>query len=349
MIYNLIFFSSALANVFTSNQRHARHALYIAIILFLFVFVGFRWHVGCDWGSYRNHAESFGPLPFSEAFAGSEQAYWLLVIALNRLGFEYPAINVVTSAVFFLGVHSIARRQPDPLLYITLLFPLLVTGIPMSATRQALAMGILCFAFNAFQDRSAVRFVGWVVLAALFHQSAIAFICLAPILVATSLQGKIALGVLLAAPAAYFLLTSNAAQSYTDLYVGTIHDAAGGPARVAIVAMTGSAFLLFLRKRWRYFSPHDYELALYFSIIMIMAAPLVLYSSVIGDRFGYYTMLVAYIIQSKAYLMYRGSERIFVFSLPLIVSGAALLGWTQLSSIFTMCWTPYQTWWGWRI
>lgn len=344
MIYNLIFYAGFASNLSTYGRFAARRYMYYGAIPMILLFVCLRWNIGCDFGSYLRHAEDFGQMPWADALYMPEPGYWLLVVALNRLGLEFPAINIVAALVFFVGIWRYSKDEPDPLTFVMLIFPLLILNIPMSAIRQAMSMGLLCFALVAFQDRSLWRYVLYVVVAAQFHQSAIAFLALAPLLISNRTAIQIAIGVPAAVAVVYFLATSDTAASYTEAYVDSGVDAAGGAARVAIVAATGLGFIMFLRPRWKYFFPRDYQLVFYFSLIMIACAPLVYYSSVLGDRFSYYTMPVAYMVQSKAYLMFAGPRRTLLYVLPFVVSGLALLAWSQLSWIFAVCYVPYKTW-----
>ena len=93
----------------------------------------------------------------------------------------YPFINVIAGSIFFIGVHSLARRQPDPLAFLVLLFPILIINMPMSGIRQGAAIGLICIAFSAFIDRRPVRFGFWVIIAAGFHSSAIVFLLMLPV------------------------------------------------------------------------------------------------------------------------------------------------------------------------
>ena len=97
------------------------------------------------------------------------------------MGLPYPVANIASSAVFFLGVHVLARRQPDPLGFLVLLFPILIINMPMSGIRQGAAIGLLCIAFVAFIDRRPLWFAFWVVLAAGFHISVLIFMLLLPV------------------------------------------------------------------------------------------------------------------------------------------------------------------------
>ena len=60
--------------------------------------------------------------------------------------------------------------------YLSLAFPVLIINMPMSGIRQAAAIGIMCFAYNAFNDRRLIRFVFCVIVASGFHSSAVSFL-----------------------------------------------------------------------------------------------------------------------------------------------------------------------------
>lgn len=342
MIYNLLFTSAAFVNLVTYLSFEIRRRAYYILLFLLFLFVTFRWQVGCDWGGYLVHAQR-GGMPFDDALALPEPGYWLLVVTLNRLGFEYPAINVIAALSFFSGVHAVARRQPDPLVYLTLLFPLLITGVAMSATRQGLAMGFLCYAFNAFIDKRPARYILLIFLGMSFHKSLIAFIVLVPFLFEIGARNKF-IAICAALPVVLYLATTDTADRYTSMYVGTRYEAAGGIFRTFVVAATGIAFH-FLKARWKTYSPKDFELLNLVYPAMIAVLPLTFVSSVIGDRFGYYLMLLAYVIQAKAYLLVDRRNAFFFFLIPVMVGGLVLFGWSQFSSLFSLCYLPYRTWW----
>ena len=139
---------------------------------------------------------------------------------LHYYELEYPYVNVIASAGFFLGLNALARRQPDRLGVLILAFPVLILNLAMSGIRQAIAVGIMCFAYNAFVDRRPVRYVLLVVFAAQFHHSALIFLALAPFAWGAVSRAKIVLAGLLALPGAYFLLTSGSFDVYAQRYVG---------------------------------------------------------------------------------------------------------------------------------
>lgn len=82
----------------------------------------------------------------------------------------------------------LARRQPDPLGFLVLLFPILIINMPMSGIKQGAAIGLICIAFAAFIDKKLFWFTAWTLLASTIHNSAIVFLLLIPSLVEISPQ-----------------------------------------------------------------------------------------------------------------------------------------------------------------
>lgn len=343
MIYNLFFLSAAAINFGSVFQKSARDVFYYLLLIAFFLFVAFRWDVGCDWGSYFNHARLYGNLPLEEAAERSEPLYWLLVTILPQLGMTWPSINLFSTLTFFAGLHVLAKRQPDRLLFLTLSFPTLITGIPMSALRQAFAMGFIMAAFAAFTDLKRVRYTVLVVLGGLFHASAFAFLLLIPFISRQELRRKFLTSSLLLIPAVYLFSTSSSVETYGQQYINSVHDAAGGPARIALLSITAIVFIVAFRKKWQDSFPQDFQLMTLMSIAMIALFPVSLLSSVIGDRFGYYLAPIAYIMQSRFGLMTKQGYFLLIF-VPILVGGLSLFIWSNYSAIFSSCYLPYQHW-----
>ena len=76
---------------------------------------------------------------------------------------------------FFWGIHVFAKRQPDPLSFLILTFPILIINMPMSGIRQGAVIGLICIALVHFSDCRPLKFIMWVLIASGFHLSAIVF------------------------------------------------------------------------------------------------------------------------------------------------------------------------------
>ena len=237
MIYLFVYFLLLLFGSISRRNVSFRRALYYFCLIGLFLFVGFRYDVGCDWSGYLNIFE----LARHET-RGSEVAFWYVNKLLHYFELEYPYINIVAAFVFFLGLHALAKRQPDPLSVLILAFPILILELAMSGIRQAIAVGFLCFAYNAFVDSRLLGFILFVMVATSFHSSAMVFLLLAPFMRGELSVRRVALGGLLALPGLYFFLTSATFETYSQRYIGTASDAAGAPLRSGLLALTGDSF-----------------------------------------------------------------------------------------------------------
>lgn len=322
----------------------ARVQMYYPVLFGLFLFSAFRYQVGCDWSGYYFQYIGAANFDWSTLTKIQEPIWWAILKWLNEAGLPYPAANIVSSAVFFVGIHVLARRQPDPLGLLVLLFPILIINMPMSGIRQGAAIGLICIAFTALIDRRPLRFALWVVLAAGFHSSALIFMLLLPVATGRYTRGRLILAAILALPGAFFLASGEAAELASSRYIGTDIDAAGAVFRVGVLGLSALYFFLFVRSKWLLAWPGDYSLASIGAIGMALALLLVPISTVIGDRFGYYFIPIqAMIFARLPYLPFRkdpGLHAAFPYLGLLLVFAV----WSQLSWHFRECYVPYQTW-----
>lgn len=327
-----------------TGQGRLRRQLYLIVLYGLFLFSAFRYQVGCDWFGYYFQYDAATAFDWFTLTHIREPIWWAILAGINAAGLPYPVANVISSAVFFIGIHVLARRQADPLGFLILLFPILIINMPMSGIRQGAAIGLICIAFVAFIDRRPLRFCLWVVLSAGFHSSALIFLLLLPLTTGRYTRNRLLLAGLLALPGVFFLASSDAAEVATSRYVGTGIDAAGAAFRVGILGLSALYFFLFLRRKWATTFPQDYSLALVGAIGMALTVLLVPVSTVIGDRFGYYLIPIQTMIFARLpFLPFRRHATVHV-TLPYLGLLLVFAVWSQLSWHFTQCYLPYQTW-----
>ena len=326
------------------GKNRIRMQIYPILLALLFIFSGFRFEVGCDWTGYLSqwNRQELSTLQF--ALLDSEPTWWALIHGLQFLDLSYPWLNVASSAIFFLGVHILARRQPDPLGFLVLLFPILIINMPMSGIRQGAAIGIMCIAFAAFIDKKLLWFTAWTLLASTIHNSAIIFMLLLPLVGGEYTNKHLALAAVLAIPGGFILLSGGAADQAVSRYIGSGADAAGAAFRVMLLFLTGFGYFLILRKGWKWSFPADYKLVSIFALAMTALIVLLPVSTVIGDRLGYYLIPIQVMILARIpYLPIRHSKAIYSV-VPYLGLGLVLLIWTSQSWHFQQCYVPYQTW-----
>lgn len=344
IVYTSIFSLLVLLRCALQGRAKARVQLYPFVLFALFLFSAFRFDVGCDWSGYFNQWIIQEHSSLEAALLDPEPTWWALMQGLQSLELSYPWLNVASSVIFFLGVHILAHRQPDPLGFLILLFPILIINMPMSGIRQGAAIGLMCIAFVAFIDKKLFWFTAWTLLASTIHNSAMIFFLLIPLVGGNYTKKRLLLAAILAIPGALVLLSGEAAVEATTRYFGSGVDAAGAAFRSGLLLITGFGYLLLLRRKWKHTFPEDYKLASVGALIMCGMIVLVPLSSVIGDRLGYYLIPIQTMIFARIPYLPIRTARAFYSAAPYLGLGLVLLIWTSLSWHFSQCFVPYQTW-----
>lgn len=326
-----------------ASAQGARRQIYYIILLGLFLFSAFRFQVGCDWSGYYYQYLAAKDIDWSLITGDREPIWWAILGGIQAMGLPYPVANIASSAAFFVGIHVLARRQPDPLGFLVLLFPILIINMPMSGIRQGAAIGLVCIAFAAFIDRRPIWFGFWVVVAAGFHASALIFLLLLPVATGRYTKSRLVMAGLLAIPGAILLASGESAEVASSRYIGTGVEAFGAAFRVGILGMSALYFFLFIRKKWMRTFPQDYSIVSIGAIGMGLAFLLVPVSSVIGDRFGYYLIPIQTMIFARIpYLPFRYNHSLHS-ALPYVMLLLVFGVWTQLSGHFQQCYIPYDS------
>jgi len=143
----------------------------------------------------------------------------------NVFGFQWWLAFIA-----FLSIGStmylVKRMSPIPYISILLFFSLGFMNFEIDGLRQTIAMSILLWAYYPLRDRHLIGFLALVVLASVFHSTALVFILAYPF--AYKKIGIIHLGVFIAAAALFFLFKDrllpilafflSASDHFTELY-----------------------------------------------------------------------------------------------------------------------------------
>lgn len=321
------------------------NAVYLFVLLMLFAMVALRYEVGCDWTGYLYHYQDAKRQGFDDLILRWDPLWYVWLGIVQAFGWDYEVANLLPAIVLFAGLHRLAQRQTDPMSVLIFAFPIVIMGLGMSGIRQAAAWGILCFAILAFQDRRRASFVFFVLFAAAWHSSALVFILLLPLLVAQQVRAQIVMAVLMGVPILFVLLSTEAADTALTRYTGSqAETASGAPLRLAMVASTGLFYLAVLRRRWASLGNQNTGLMTIMSIAMIASLALIPFSSIIADRIGYYLMIPQLmILGSLPFSSWKGVDgagKIYAYGMFTVYFAV----WTFVSSLFVLCYVPYETW-----
>ena len=345
MIYVIITSFLFFLRYVLKKDNLARNQIYYIILLLLFLFSSFRYQIGCDWSGYYYMFLKTKNYEWSQINSSNRDIFSFAIFYLiHKLGLSYPYVNIIYGLVFFIGVHVLARRQLDPLGFLVLLFPILIINMPMSAIRQAAAIGIICLSFVAFIDRKPITFILSIIFAAGFHSSALIFLFLLPFATGRFNNSRLIISLLLAVPGLGLFVLLESAQQAARVYIGTGREAYGAVFRVGFLFLCGIYFLLFVKQKWKRNFNKDYSLASLGALGMIVTIFLIPISTIISDRFGYYFIPIqAMIFARLPYLPFRALHSLHIV-LPYIGILAIFLIWSMTSWHFQKCYNPYDSW-----
>ena len=164
------------ASLKAAGLRSARPSFDWALVwLFITLLVGFRFEVGGDWGTYTlilDDVIRHRP-DFVEIIMKKDPSYYLLNWISAEMDWGIFGVNLVGGAIFAFGLVVFCQRQPSPWLALAVSVPYLLIVVGMGYSRQGIALGLEMLGLVALGDKSTLKFVMWVALAATFHRSAV--------------------------------------------------------------------------------------------------------------------------------------------------------------------------------
>jgi hypothetical protein len=141
----------------------------------LVAMIGWRHEVGGDWWNYIYYVDLAATQSLPEAIAQTDPAYGLL----NWLGGYWGGVyfvNIVCGILFCFGLLRFCQAQPLPWLSLLVAIPYTVIVIAMGYSRQGVALGLVMLGMVELEKGKSTHFMLWVIVAALFHKSAVALI-----------------------------------------------------------------------------------------------------------------------------------------------------------------------------
>jgi hypothetical protein len=212
--------------------------------LLLVLVVGFRHEVGGDWFNYFNPLIiALDQTLYQSVVSGGDPAYGLLNWTAAHFGGGVYLVNLVCAFVFIAGLLSFAVNSPQPWLTMCVAVPYLVIVVSMGYTRQGVAIGLAMMGLVALNQGHLYKFSGWLILAALFHKSALIML---PVAVFSGRKNWVALiGVFLVGAAMFMLLLAEFVDILVTGYITDEYASSGAGIRVAMNALPAAFFLIF--------------------------------------------------------------------------------------------------------
>ena len=327
MIEYLILIGLVSVAAMTGSRRATAGLTLLGLVYF--VAIGWRLRVGMDWNNYVAIFTRDENKDLLELLAGTEPGFGLLVWLGHAIG-DFVVLNIVSGAVFCLGLFAVARRCREPFLAIAVATPYLVMVIAMSATRQAIALGIIFYLFARWDYYRVQGKLILVLLATMFHFSAL--FSLVFVVLQSRLSGATRLFAALLVAAIVFSLIALMPESigfYAEHYVSggrrVVHSP-GAIFHVLLLAVPAACYML-LRRRWRDVHGRS-DLIDQLAIASLLALPALSISSTGVDRLSlYFWPMAMYVWAGLPALADRPEGRVAIRALLLAASAAQAVSW----------------------
>lgn len=177
-IYIIVFFVAMFLSeiaVIEKNKGNIVAFKVFAVLSFLPVFLisAFRYNVGTD---FRNYETYFYYVKNGSKLEGLERGYWLLTkvatfLSDDSVGLFFLSSLVVCGFVFA----AIYQQSINPPISIFLFFGTTMYFVSFNGIRQIMASAVLIYCVKYVEQRNLKKFAIGVLLAVLFHSSAILF------------------------------------------------------------------------------------------------------------------------------------------------------------------------------
>lgn len=272
-----------------SRPRTPNRIAWIAALLLLIFFVGLRHHVGMDWNNYIRMINKVAYIhdwrQYSEL---AEPGYTLLLIIGEQSGGGIYVTNFIGAVIFCTGLFVFAHRSPEPWLALMVALPFFVIAFSMSANRQAVACGLLMIAIGYWDKWGVSRKIAMILLATLFHFSALIMLAFIGTSLHVRFRVKVILVVLVALVVLYLLQSSGQGEYYNSVYgqgQTSYTRSSGALIHVALTSVPASLCVLWPRVRNVLF-PN--KLMRHMAIAAMMTLPLALIASAAAGRLSLY-------------------------------------------------------------
>ena len=217
----------------------------MAVLLTLIV--GLRHEVGGDWVGYFYYLELMHEAPIASTLSTNEPGYLLLNWLGANWGGGIYAVNLLSALLMMIGITAFCRSQPKPLLTLVVALPYLVVVVGMGYTRQAIAIGFVMLAISALYKARAWRYLLWVLVAVLFHKTAVVML---PFAFFALQRNKVFYGLLMLLMGGLFAL---AVLPYADYYLANYvtseyYESSGAMVRLLMTVLPAVFYILNSRR-----------------------------------------------------------------------------------------------------
>jgi hypothetical protein len=335
-----MYFIPAGMALFLGQKKQTKILPWILVGILYTLLIGFRFEVGGDWFTYVHHYERTVGLSLKDAMhhfddPGHRFLNWLSA----KWNMGVYGTNVMYGAIFMFGLIKFSKQQTYPWLSIAVAVPYLITVVAMGYSRQGVAIGLFLLAITYLDNGKFVMYVVLILIAALFHKTAILLLPLGMFLYGKGTFLRIVMIVPIAY-GAWDLLLAEKQEHLWHNYVEAQMQSQGAMIRV-VMNLFPSLLLLKYRKRWKK-EYNDYTFWFWIAIGSIASVFLVSSASTAVDRIALYFIPIQLVVFSRLPYLAKKKIKPSIMKVVIVLGYAVVLFVWLIFATHSKYWLPYQ-------
>lgn len=321
------------------HRDRGEKPIFVAVVFGLFLFIGYRYWVGCDYYGYLHRFNLQQRLLDEGMILNKEFLFDTLVYVLALLGESYESLNIVAAAIFCCSVLYIGLRHGGGILLLLILFPLVIIQLQMSGLRQGLALSFLIVALSFAVRRKWLVSVLLILFASGFHTSAIMFLPFSMIRLRLPTAVKYVVIAVVVLPVA-ILYSGDSGVSLISKYLDSEIYSAGALFRV-IYVFVSAGVIVFLIRYYDVVKSEDIPLVWLAIFYVAILVPLFFISSTAAHRLTFYAITVLAVLVCTSLQSKRVQRHIVAYFSAANLCYIAV--WFGTSRHAEICYLPYDS------
>jgi hypothetical protein len=296
--YSFNFILILFGTIIPENDYYKKYNIFfwrLLILYFIFI-IGFRSEVGGDWQQYLYHFNSTNNLPllkFNFELTG-DIAYLLLVKISVFLNSNIILVNLFSAIIVMFAIKFFCEKQKNKFISLLILYPYFILIVIMGYNRQGIAASIILLSIVFFFNRRIFLLIFSLLLATLFHKTALLAFSLLLLYPKNLYNRKIIASSIISAIVIfnlYFFIFYDSINRIIYFFIIDPHFSSDGVYLRLLYFFIPIIIFILLRDKFK-ISKYEDRLIVFSSLIILISSPLIItYSSLIDRILIYFTFL----------------------------------------------------------
>lgn len=324
---------------FNNKNYFYEKYVWIFVIFFLSIFIGFRYEIGGDWVIYQNFFDNISEIKFNQIIVSSP-----IYVLINKIAFysniNFVGVNFICSIIFMFSLAYFLQNSKNRWLALAISFPIIIVVLGMGYTRQGLAFSFCLLLIRSLEDKKIFLSFIYVIVAILTHKSALFVTSLLIFLNFWYYKKYHYLFISILIPLFFLIFYSINYKHLIYFYIGEGQHmfSYGSFPRAILITIIAITFLLF-RKKFKNMT--NYQVFIYssFCIIILFLLPFSFLASIVSDRLLFYLYPLKLALFSFANL--KDKKIRSVIYLITFVYYFYFISWLSFG-VNSFSWVPYK-------